>query len=223
MSQHHTETITCRGCGTDSAFTVWDSINTMLDPDMKEKVRTGEAFLWECPSCGERHLIEYATLYHQMEDHLMIWLVPGDPARAVEYFETVRRGGDPAVTAAADYRFRVVTTLPRLREKLLLLDEGLDDRVVELMKPFAILAMQARGAKIDVDEIYFDKAGDGQLRFSLRLADGRRGWVPFERGLYDHVAASHADALAKDDAALIDFSWAWTLLDEKRREEENDG
>lgn len=216
MSQHHTETITCQRCGKDSDFTVWDSINTALDPDMKEKVRTGEAFLWQCPSCGERHLVEYATLYHQMEDHVMIWLTPGESASAIEQFETVRRGGDPAVTADADYSFRVVTTLPGLREKLLLLDAGLDDRVVELMKPFAIMALQTLDAKLDVDRIFFDRAEDGKERFSLCLTDGRRGYVPFERGLYDHVAKSYAEALAKEDALLIDFSWAWTLLDEER-------
>ena len=38
MSKHHMEKITCPSCHHDGDFEVWDSINTVLDPEMKEKV-----------------------------------------------------------------------------------------------------------------------------------------------------------------------------------------
>ncbi len=221
MSQHHTETIPCPECGEKTEFTVWDSVNTALDPEMKARVRTGELFLWTCPACGAKRWIEYATLYHQMEDHVMIWYTPNDPSEAIRHFETVKRGGDTALTTDADYRFRVVTSRFQLREKLMALDEGLDDRVLELMKPFELLALQMENVRID--EIFFDKAPDGERVFALRLADGRWARAPFEQGLYDHVAESWADELAKDDSVRIDFSWAWTLMDENRDGDESDG
>ena len=38
MSKHHMEKITCPSCHHEGDFEVWDGINTVLDPKMKEKV-----------------------------------------------------------------------------------------------------------------------------------------------------------------------------------------
>jgi len=38
MSKHHIEKVTCPSCHHEGDFEVWDSINTVLDPAMKEKV-----------------------------------------------------------------------------------------------------------------------------------------------------------------------------------------
>lgn len=38
------ETIICPKCGQESEFTIWRSINTMLDPEMKKVVRDKSAF-----------------------------------------------------------------------------------------------------------------------------------------------------------------------------------
>ena len=75
MSRHHIEKVTCPSCHHEGDFEVWDSINTALDPEMKEKVLNQSIFLYTCPSCGETFRLNYPTLYHQMEDLIMIYLV----------------------------------------------------------------------------------------------------------------------------------------------------
>ena len=45
MSKHHMEKLTCPSCHHDGDFEVWDSINTVLDPEMKEKVLNQSIFL----------------------------------------------------------------------------------------------------------------------------------------------------------------------------------
>ena len=84
MSSREFSTVTCPECGKEDEFITWRSINTMLDPEMKEKVRTGEAFTWTCPHCGHTATVQYTTLYHQMEDQVMIYLVFGDQKEAIE-------------------------------------------------------------------------------------------------------------------------------------------
>ena len=42
---------------------------------MKEKVLNQSIFLYACPNCGETFRLNYPTLYHQMEDLIMIYLV----------------------------------------------------------------------------------------------------------------------------------------------------
>ena len=52
MSKWEEVTIKCPNCGKVSKFKLWDSINTTLDPEMKQKVRDGSAFSFTCPHCG---------------------------------------------------------------------------------------------------------------------------------------------------------------------------
>lgn len=62
MSKTRIMPVTCPSCGKDSDFTVWESINTMLDPEMKAKVRDGSAFTFECPHCGAEVQVEYEKI-----------------------------------------------------------------------------------------------------------------------------------------------------------------
>ncbi|MBO4914292.1 MAG: CpXC domain-containing protein [Oscillospiraceae bacterium] len=218
MSQHSMEMISCPSCKKESEFLVWNSINTTLDPEMKDKVRTGEAFLWQCPSCGTRRIVEYPMLYHQMEDHMMIWFMPGDAQDAVEHFEKLRQGEDPAAAAAPDYRYRAVTSRYALREKLLLFDEGLDDRVAELAKPFAHKALSQEYPELDVEEIRYDQSPDGELMTGFRLTDGRWAYLPFDRPLYARVRDFWSEALKEDEDTLIDANWARGFLKEHEEE-----
>ena len=66
MSRHHMEKVTCPSCHHEGDFELWDSINTTLDPEMKEKVLNQSIFLYTCPSCGKTFRLNYSTLYHQI-------------------------------------------------------------------------------------------------------------------------------------------------------------
>lgn len=50
---------------------IWESINTMLDSEMKDKVRTGEAFELHCPECWNVCNVNYVFLYRQMEEYIL--------------------------------------------------------------------------------------------------------------------------------------------------------
>ena len=46
MSRYHIEKVTCPSCHHEGDFELWDSINTALDPEMKEKVLNQSIFLY---------------------------------------------------------------------------------------------------------------------------------------------------------------------------------
>ena len=75
MSSQRSEKITCPGCGKEHDFEMWNSLNTMLDPDMKEKLLSKEMFQFICPNCGYTANVDYGFLYHQMEDRIMIYYI----------------------------------------------------------------------------------------------------------------------------------------------------
>ena len=52
MSMEREVKITCPECGTEGDSTLWQSVNTQLDPEAKQKVLSGEPFQFKCPKCG---------------------------------------------------------------------------------------------------------------------------------------------------------------------------
>ena len=66
----------CSKCGQTTEITIYKSINVADNPELKEKVKDGSLFLWECPHCGTVNLARYETLYHDPQKKLMLWLVP---------------------------------------------------------------------------------------------------------------------------------------------------
>ena len=132
MSRHHMEKVTCPSCHHEGDFELWDSINTTLDPEMKEKVLNQSIFLYTCPSCGKTFRLDYATLYHQMEDLIMIYLVSeSEIEKTYEMFY-----GENALFdfRTKKYLARIVTSPNQLVEKIQIFDAGKDDRIMELVK-----------------------------------------------------------------------------------------
>ncbi len=216
MSQHHIVELACPRCGQKTEFTVWDSINTALDPEMKEKVCTGEAFFFRCPNCVAKTFVDYATLYHQMEDHVMIWLMPGNPSEGIEQFESIKNG-KAGIPLYPDYYLRVVTSRYQLREKLLLLDWGWDDRFAEIAKLFSHEAIRIEHPELSIEELLFDQADDGKVCLGFRLTDGRWGYLPFDYSLYKNVKEKWEDKLPKEDAYVIDSAWAQGVIEKEAK------
>ena len=73
MTVKHSQSITCLSCKKASDFDFYGSINTMLDPTLKQRVKNFDIFKFICPHCGSEQFVAYSFLYHQMEDKLMIY------------------------------------------------------------------------------------------------------------------------------------------------------
>lgn len=63
----------CPKCGKEFEITVYESINTSLNPELREKVLDGSIFNFKCPHCGEVHNLPYPFLYHDMKNQTMIY------------------------------------------------------------------------------------------------------------------------------------------------------
>lgn len=129
MSKSHIEEITCPRCHERGEFEVWDSINADLNPDLKERLFSNELFIYTCPRCGVHIRIRYGFLYHDMEHKFMI-LFNFDKPDGFDY-STLEI---PEEFGLEGYIYRVVCGLTRLKEKITILEKGLDDLVIEHMK-----------------------------------------------------------------------------------------
>lgn len=108
----------CPDCGTSFESKVYQSINVQDNPEMKQKVISGEIFIRRCPACGKVQLAKYPLMYLDPAEHLLLCL--SDQEISVDGLE--------------GYIARRVTSVGELIEKIKIFDAGLDDIVIELCK-----------------------------------------------------------------------------------------
>ena len=206
MSKPHRETIACPHCKASSDFTVWDSVNTMIDPELKDKVINGQLFEWTCPSCGYKATVDYRILYHEMEKQAMIFFVPGDPQDAIMELEEVFHNIEKDFSVGQNYRIRVVSSINQLREKAMILEASLDDRLIEIMKAFMIAHMKDNR----MSELLFEMTQKGEKRFAARNNKDKWGIIEFQQSLYDktsEVFMPKFENSGKNDY-IVNLDWA---------------
>lgn len=185
----------CSKCGQTTEITVYKSINTADNPELKEKVKNGALFLWECPHCGTVNLARYETLYHDPQKKLMLWLVPDG-----KISETQMQAITNHTKAMGGYTLRLVRDMGELMEKVLIFDSGLDDVVIELCKWVTKREMTSTSGKetkleekqnndeISASTFHFYKVegeGDGRLIILSYASKGQMvglkiGWNVYE-------------------------------------------
>ena len=108
MSSFRNIKITCPACNTEGSYTVWDSVNVDLDPELKSKVMDGSLFTWVCPNCKKSFNAPYSFLYHDMSHNLMVYF-ESEKSHIIpfaEYLRVMENGLDMKVIAAIAERFR---------------------------------------------------------------------------------------------------------------------
>ena len=213
MSKHHIEKVTCPSCHHEGDFEVWDSINTVLNPEMKEKVLNQSIFLYTCPNCGETFRLNYPTLYHQMEDLIMIYLVPeSEVEKTYEMFY--------GENALADFRTekylnRIVTSANQLVEKIKIFDAGKDDRIIELVKLLAADSILKNNPDKEFDELRF--AVDDGTNILIIINKGEiTGAVDIDN-MYEFASSHCTDFkdLRDDEDIVINREWILNKLTEE--------
>jgi len=217
MSKHHIEKVTCPSCHHEGDFEVWDSINTVLDPEMKEKVLNQSIFLYTCSNCGEIFRLNYPTLYHQMEDLIMIYLVP--ESEVEKTYEIFYENNALADFRTEKYLNRIVTSANQLVEKIQIFDAGKDDRVMELVKLLATDSILKNDPDIEFDELRFAVDDDGTNILVIINKGEITGAVDIDN-MYE-FASSHCNDfkdLRDDDEIVINREWILNKLAEAENE-----
>ena len=187
--------VTCPACGTQSECELVQSINTLANPNDKERLLAGDLNVLTC-TCGKRTQLAANLLYRDVEADYYCQVVPGDDraiAEAAAAFAVSGAGGTQ----------RIVPSLNALVEKVRILDAGLTDWAVEMTKVLLVaslgeldrvLLFDAREADM-LHWILFDEDGRAPERVSSPLAS------------YEKLAARTQGA-PKAAELRIDRAWA---------------
>lgn len=189
MTISGTVAVTCPGCGRAHEATVYQSINTRRDPDLKQRLLAGELNLLAC-ECGKRTQLAVTLLYHDPDRTYFCQVCPGGEQEMAEG-ETAFKSLGPVGTQ------RLVPSQNALIEKVKLLDAGMDDRVVEVLK---VLLLASR--RDDINAVLLFDHRDGDLLVWVLLDSRQALTSPYVA--YEKLATT----LKPSDDLRIDRAWA---------------
>ncbi len=130
MSFNYEKEVLCHSCKLKSKAIVYPRINVSKSPYLKEQILDGSLFMWQCPHCSYKALLEYPLLYHDMDKQLMIYFIPGaDKHNYISDDIFQRRYPQLGIMTK-----RIVSSLNELKEKIFIFDSELDDMYIELTK-----------------------------------------------------------------------------------------
>lgn len=210
MSKIRKEKIVCPTCGAEDEVTVWDSLNTQFNPEEKQKLLDGTLFAFKCKQCAAVINLNYDTLYHDMENKAMIYLVPnGNLETSIEALKTAKKDAN-----LEEYRMRVVKDKESLQEKAMIFENGLDDRVIEIIKLSSYSFVKEKLPDAQIKDICI-RIKD-EIVTVLFLMDEPL-YIDVPKSLYTEIKDSYAQQIeeyGKEDF-IVDSTWAFNVMTKK--------
>ena len=204
--------IECPDCGQKVKHVMMDALDSNEHAYYKQRLFNGTLFEFKCEKCGYKMDLANNMVYRDSKHNVLIYMVNGDEADGVY---TALRLTDALTGNNEDYelqkmRKRIVTCPHQLREKVLIFDNGIDDRVIELVKFFCI-----ENAKENIPDFYPIGAAfnvkNGKFVIDLVGEDGTiTAMIP--DGFCELLEHDFADVLEEDDEYVINDLWAMDVL-----------
>jgi hypothetical protein len=195
MSSFVPTTIACP-CGEHYGADVANGLHISARPDIRQQILDGHFHRFHCPRCGATTQVDKLLSFTDFPRRQWFTVAPstGLPWRR-QYLELARQGFEstmvknapPMVVAwGREMTCRLMFGLASLREKLVVFDAGLDDRVLELLKVQLLRDLRDTFAADDYFHLVAVEADE--LVFEKRHPDGVIRKAPFPRSLYDDLA-----------------------------------
>lgn len=195
--------IRCPMCGMAIAFWGRETLNAGRFPDVRRQVLDRTVMSVTCGGCEQRITVERETLYVDFDRGLFVLVFPwGERHRHEAHgqlggavFDRVVKQEAPAIVweILGETAVRVVHGYEQLREKVVIADARLDDRVVEVVKARLLRDIAMLGEN-GVASMVLERIGEhgGPLAFVPIDADGRPldlSPLVVDRLMYDDFAA----------------------------------
>ena len=212
MSSMRRVAVECPACNKKYDIEIWETLNATLDRGLKEKLFSGKFFSEVCPNCGEENNVNYPLLYHDMKQNVMIKLVLDK--RQAEWKPKSILGSFPWFETALDgYRFRVVTSPNALREKAMIFDRALDDRIVEIIKCFYWAEFNKENPNVDLFDIFLFNNGSSYI-LEFMTDDNKSYTVNFDMEMYELINKEALTAIdyESEGCCLIGQEWARSII-----------
>lgn len=208
MSINLKQSVKCPKCSQMSDVTVWSSITVKDSGDLKSDLLAGKINMFRCPSCEHTALMPQPLLYHDEEKKLMILFSPtNDPVIKEQMFENVKETSKNSgeLEKLEGYNLRFISDYNELLEKILIFDNGFNDKAIEVIK-LMILSQDV------------DKSEQRNCRFGKLCDDGIEFMIHdfIENQIYTStVPVSSYDTVYKNllESGMKPYSFDWEEVD----------
>ncbi len=195
-------TLRCPYCKTEQQHTLYPIVDLGENPSLKLGLLTDSLFSIRCSECHNQFAVMHEMLVIDKEASFAILLAPDSTLTEVK---------EPSEEFSQFETLRLVNTSDELKEKILLLDAGLDDRTIELCKMYLLMKMERK----DHTLLYADhQVGEGQMLFTLfNEKDEMEETIQCSDGLYTHLIKTAEEFSLKEGYFLrINQGWAYSEI-----------
>lgn len=167
MSINLKQSVRCPHCAQMSEVTVWSMITAENSADLKKDLLAGRLNMFRCPSCDMSALMPQPMLYHDEQKRLMISFSPtNDPVQKQRLYEEIkassRKSGE--LERLEGYNLRFVADYNELLEKILIFDNELNDKAIEVIK---LMILSQEIDKSEQRVCRFGKLENGNIEFMV--------------------------------------------------------
>lgn len=193
----------CAKCDKSNKATKVVSFDPNVNPELKRAIIDSNFFEVTCAHCGEVNTLEYSFYYDDSENGLCVYLyINSDKFSKREPFADMK--------LVEGVHYRIVESFNALREKILIHDAHLNDKIIEVAKYRLTYQYNMSSIATRVLNIYFQRAADDMLVFWMLLDNNTQveAMVPMSalgEIMFDNVYGFNF-AEVKDDY-LIDPQW----------------
>lgn len=208
----------CPECNANVEAEQWTAVNGEKNPQQKLKILEGTLFKAKCPKCGKETKIGYPLLYNDTKQGYMIWLVYDDESvkNTINYFKSSKNDivdDENGEEVDENCRRRIVMSPESLREKIMIFDSGLDDKMIEILK-LAYAKEAQRTLRDDNIAAAFFSNRNGEKHIEMYTEKGKAFVSPVSKKIYEEIEDKYGGkaSYAEDRVFIIDDVWALDLL-----------
>lgn len=174
MSQHRTHEIACPFCGREQTVKLWDSIDVDSEPELREALLFNRVNNVECGGCQKHFRIDKPLVYRDREQDIFIHYDPLVGSRTLADVEAAFNAAMEEMNHLLPKDVPIpetglVVEWGELVERIFLLEEGLDARLVEHIK-YMLYQQNPEALPAETKNLLFNSkdSTDEQLNFVVQ-------------------------------------------------------
>lgn len=205
--------VPCPSCGKTFSYDVHTLVNARNNPELRDLLIAGRLSEFTCPECSYTASLAAPCLYLDPTHCCSIYLVVDEAMAAgvAGMFDDLAADDTPAGRSVK----RIVFDRHELQGKVVALEAGLDDRVVEILK-MAITGSAKMQGNVDEDaECSVRLTGLDSEGLAFSVDDGKTSFTAImPRGGYDlYRDAIENTSLSAEQPYFVDRGWAEHAVD----------
>ena len=202
LTEYSLEEMACPRCGRKHEIKKYKRINVTEKEGLKKDILKNRLFVFRCEECGLNAPLTYECHYYDPKKKYQIFMAPELDDKAIGTMKELEdmTGGTK----------RLVDNINDLKEKIMIRENHMDDRVIELLKIMVISQLKKEMKDDTLLNILFDYNG-GDLFFIVFFEKKGMGKLPILLDQYRQIENQYRMGIldhSVDAFMKVDLEWA---------------